>query len=294
MPSKMLLLVGGDSEIGAATARYLRERGVPVTTTTRRPDRVAAEVALLDLSRSLSQWTPPEGVDAACIFAAISRLAACASDPRGSARINVEQTLVLIERLLARGIYVLFLSTNQVFDGSVAHVSSEAATCPVSEYGRQKARTETALREHMQRNAPVGILRLGKVVSLDMPLIHGWIEALSAGQPIHAFHDLTMAPTPAEMVASTIALLLRERAAGIWQLTGPRDVPYADVGDYVADRVGAPRSLVERVSALSSGMPVAATPRHTTLDSTALRERYGIEVPDIRAVIDSVVAHQGK
>ena len=64
-------------------------------------------------------------------------------------------------------------------------------TCPVSEYGRQKARTEAALRQHMDRGAPVAILRLAKVVSPDMPLIDGWIEALAAGKPIRAFRDMT-------------------------------------------------------------------------------------------------------
>jgi len=290
----MLLLIGGDSEIGAATARQLRERGVPVMATTRRADQVAADVALLDLSHPLDQWMPPVRVDAACIFAAISRLAACASDPEGSSRINVEQTLVLAERLLDRGIYVLFLSTNQVFDGSVAHVAAEASTCPVSEYGRQKARTEAALRDHMRRGAPVGILRLAKVVSRDMALIHGWIEALAAGRTINAFHDMTLAPAPTETVSTAIAHLLHDKASGIFQLTGPRDVPYADVGGYLAERVGASQSLVKRVSALSAGMPIGATPRYTTLDSAALRECYGIEVPDIWAIVDAIADAPGR
>jgi dTDP-4-dehydrorhamnose reductase len=44
--------------------------------------------------------------------------------------INVARTIELVERLVARGIYVLFLSTNQVFDGSRAHVPAAA---PLSE-----------------------------------------------------------------------------------------------------------------------------------------------------------------
>ena len=235
----MLLLLGGDSEIGAATIRHLNERAMPALATTRRPDRVSGRMVLLDLSQPLNHWEPPAGVDAACIFAAVSRLAACASNPEASAFINVEQTLALAERLLARGIYVLFLSTNQVFDGSVAQVGAEAPTCPVSEYGRQKARTEAALRQHMDRGAPVGILRLAKVMSPDMPLVHGWIDALTAGRSIRAFHDMTMAPAPTEMVVSAIAHLLRDKARGIFQLSGPRDVSYLEIGYQLAERVAA-------------------------------------------------------
>ena len=290
MTSKMVLLVGGDSEIGAATAGLLRGQGAPVVTTTRRPERLADNVMLLDLSQPLGAWEPPAGVEAACIFAAIARLAVCADDPEGSARINVDQTLALTERLVTRGIYVLFLSTNQVFDGSIAEVSPEAPTCPVSEYGRQKARTEAALRAMMDGGAPVGILRLAKVVSPDMPLVRGWVSTLKSGQPIRAFHDMPMAPAPTQIVCTAIAKLLQDRAQGVFQLTGPRDVSYLDIGCHVAERVGAPRSLVESISATAAGQPPGSTPRHTTLDSTVLRDRYGLVVPDVWTVVDSIIA----
>ena len=81
----MWLLVGGDSEIGAATFRVLRERGEPVAATTRRPDRVAPDRPFLDLSRPLDDWAAPPGTRGACIFAAVARLAACENDPVGSA-----------------------------------------------------------------------------------------------------------------------------------------------------------------------------------------------------------------
>jgi len=206
----MWLLVGGDSEIGAATHRFLQERGIASAATTRRPERVASDRPFLDLSRPLDAWQPPAGTTAACVFAAIARIASCDADPEGSARVNVTQTVALADRLLTRGIPVLLLSTNQVFDGSVPNVAADAQTCPVTEYGRQKACAEAAFCERMECGAPAAILRLAKVVSPDMPLIRGWIDALRAGQPIHAFHDMTMAPTETEMVSAAIAALLRD------------------------------------------------------------------------------------
>jgi len=54
----------------------------------------------------------------------------------------------------------------------------DAPACPVSEVVKSACR-EAALRQHMDRGAPVGILLLAKV---DMPLMHGWIDALKAAQ----------------------------------------------------------------------------------------------------------------
>jgi dTDP-4-dehydrorhamnose reductase len=282
------LLVGGDSEIGAATYRALTAAGRPVAATTRRPDRVAAERPLLDLAQPLDDWQPPAGTRSACVFAAIARLAACAGDPAGSAHINVTQTLAVIERLLARDVHVVFLSTNQVFDGTTANVAPEAATSPVSEYGRQKARTEAVLCEHMARGAPVAILRLAKVVSPGMALIEGWISALAAGRPLRAFRDMAMAPTPTGLVVAAIEALMSDRALGIYQLTGPRDVAYSEVGRFLARRLGADAGLVSENSALEAGLPEGANPPHTTLDSSRLRERYGLEVPDAWAAIEAL------
>lgn len=287
----MFLIVGGDSQIGAATYRAMKAQGHAVAATTRRRDRVAPDRPLLDLAAPIDDWAPPPGTRAVCICAAVARLAACADDPQGSAHVNVGQTLALAKALLARDIAVLFLSTNQVFDGRTPHVPADAPHSPVSQYGRQKARTEAALREPMADGAPVAILRLAKVVSDRMPLIDGWVRDLAAGRPIRAFNDMPLAPTPADLVCAAIGALLQDRARGIFQLTGPRDVSYADIGRFLARRLDADPQRVNETSAHTAGLPEGATPKHTTLDSGLLRVHYGLEVPDVWDVVERLAAN---
>ena len=284
----MWLLVGGDSEIGAAARTNFEAAGHAVVATTRRPDRAATGRPLLELSQPLGDWQPPAGTRSACVFAAVARLAACAGDPQGSAHINVTQTLGVIERLLARDILVVFLSTNQVFDGRTPNVAPDAPASPVSEYGRQKARTEAALKERMADGAPLAILRLGKVVSPGMALIDGWIGQLAAGKSIRCFRDMMMAPTPTALVVQAIEALMAERRAGIYQLTGPRDVAYSEVGRFLARQIGADSGLVTEGSAAEAGVPEGATPPNTTLDSRRLSALYGLEAPDAWDVIEAV------
>ena len=284
----MWLLVGGDSEIGAAARTNFEAAGHAVVATTRRPDGAATGRPLLELSQPLGDWQPPAGTRSACVFAAVARLAACAGDPQGSAHINVTQTLGVIERLLARDILVVFLSTNQVFDGRTPNVAPDAPASPVSEYGRQKARTEAALKERMADGAPLAILRLGKVVSPGMALIDGWIGQLAAGKSIRCFRDMMMAPTPTALVVQAIEALMAERRAGIYQLTGPRDVAYSEVGRFLARQIGADAGLVTEGSAAEAGVPEGATPPNTTLDSRRLSALYGLEAADAWDVIEAV------
>jgi dTDP-4-dehydrorhamnose reductase len=288
----MFLIVGGDSEIGAATYRAMKAQGKAVAATTRRRERVALDRPFLDLAEPLEDWEPPAGTQAVCLCAAIARLTACADDPQASAHINVVQTLALVEKCLARGIAVLFLSSNQVFDGRTPHERAEAPHSPVSEYGRQKARAEAALLRQLENGAPVAILRLAKVVSDTMPLFGGWIKDLTAAKPIRVFNDLALAPTPTDLVRTAIVALLQDRARGIFQLTGPRDVTYADIGRFLATYLDVDQKLVTQTSAREAGLPEGATPLNTTLDSSRLRVHYGLEVPDVWDVVERVTTNE--
>jgi len=277
----MYLLIGGDAELGAATHRYLKQIGDDVQATTRRRNAVSAKRPYFDILDSVEDWTIDRIPESACVFVSVARLRDCAADPDGSAKVNVAQTVRLIDKLIAQGTYVLFLSSNQVFNGHAADVPADMPQSPVSEYGRQKAYTEAAIRERMAKGAPIAILRLSKVLSPESPLIEAWIQSLLSGKPVRVFDDMTVAPVPVELATRAIGSLLRNKVPGVYQLTGPRDVTYSEVGRYLAAELGANPELVEPISAYSLGMPEGSTPRNTTLDCSVLREQYGIVVPDV-------------
>jgi dTDP-4-dehydrorhamnose reductase len=288
----MWLLVGGDSEIGAAAYQSFKARGVTAGATTRRKAQVSADRPLLDLSASLETWEPPSGTSAACILAAVARIEACEADPRASAHVNVTQTLALADRLLSRGIPVLFLSTNQVFDGTVPDVAADSPHSPLTEYGRQKARAEAGFFLRMQQGMPAAVLRLAKVVSRHMPLLRDWSAKLAAGQPIRAFSDMTMAPVETAMVCDAIAMLMKDAARGVFQLTGPRDLSYLEIGRRIAAELGVARSLVGEGTTVEAGLPAGSGRMHTTLDSSRLRDEYGIAAPDVLSIVSSVIKAQ--
>lgn len=283
----VFLIVGANSEIGSATARLIKARGGNVWSTTRRPLMGAREIPL-DLDAPIESFAAPAGVSSACIFVAIARLAACAADPMASAFVNVAQTVALVDLLTAKGIYTLFLSTNQVFDGESADMPVDAPVSPRSEYGRQKAETERLLRARMAAGAPIGMLRLGKVVSPGMALLSNWRQQLSAGRVIHPFSDMSMAPVPIDVVAFAIARMMEDRLAATAQLSGPQDITYAEAAGFLAQKIGADPRLVEPVGAREAGMPAGSTPRHTTLDSSCLISKYGLIVPSAFEVMAGI------
>jgi SAM-dependent methyltransferase len=78
---------------------------------------------------------------------------------------------------------------------------------------------------------------------------------------------------------------MQDRAGGIFQLSGSRDVSYADIGRFLAANIGVEPGLVHETNAREAGLPEGATPLHTTLDSSLLRAHYGFAVPDVWEVV---------
>ena len=58
----MYLVVGANSEIGAATAQLLRSRGGDVMATTRRSSEATADSLHLDFEQPMDGFTIPKGI----------------------------------------------------------------------------------------------------------------------------------------------------------------------------------------------------------------------------------------
>ena len=185
------------------------------------------------------------------------------------------QTLRLAEKLRAAGIFVVFPSSNLVFDGRRPCAPADEPLCPQTEYGRQKAAVEAELAAF---GSGAAIVRLTKVVGPQWALACDWAQALRAGRSIRAFTDLRCAPIPLELTVRGLLEVARRRLPGLWQFSAPVDVSYAGLASHLARRLGANPTLVEAVSGQTNG-GLEHVPCHTTLDTTRARAELGMEFP---------------
>lgn len=272
-PPVDVLVIGADSLIGGAVHARMQAAGRPVAGTTRRAgnDRFLH----LDLSGDFQTAALP-AAQAVLLAAAETSTARCREDPRGTRRINVAAAGRLADWAKQSGARPILLSTTAVFDGATPFEAESAARRPVGVYGEQKAAAE----EQVLDNAGAIVLRLGKVLHADQPLIVGWREALAAGRPIHPFADMVMAPVSlADAVEAIARLLDAPRAAGIFQLTADRDMTYAEAAALVAARSGAAPERVVPTTSRRAGITVDHLPRHATLSDERLRALTGLAAP---------------
>lgn len=272
-----VLIVGADGLIGNGLFKRLRACGIPVMGTSRR-DETRPGILRFDLSDPPDTWNLPTKISAAVLCAAVTRIDECRNDPTGTSRINVDHTLALIDRLSHDRVFIVFPSTNLVFDGSRAFPGIDDPVSPITEYGRQKAEIERVLATRFDCAA---VVRFTKVLGPVNALFEGWRSSLERGETVRPFSDMMFSPVPLSSAITVLTQMVSMRMGGIVQVSGERDISYADAARIGVKAVTADSELVKPIVAQESGLSVEALPANTTLSTERLRSDLGIQPPPV-------------
>lgn len=272
-----ILVIGGDGTIGSSLVSEWRQARQVTRTSRREPSPSNSQTIFLDFARPGS-ILPDEKWDAAVVCAGAVRVQACHDDPKGTWAVNVENIPNVVEQLVARGTYVLALSTNQIFSGDQALVPEDAPRNPVTEYGRQKAAAEE--RFEAIGLEYIGILRLTKVFEPTPPLLRKWVSDWKKGEITRPFSDMPVSPVSLGQVVETITRLVDERATGAWNFGGASEMSYSDLASLGAKTLGFSPDLVSPQTTAEAGY-FERVPRHSSLGSERIWREMGISSPNI-------------
>jgi dTDP-4-dehydrorhamnose reductase len=280
-----VIIVGGDSTVGSAFARALRQWGEAVVTTSRRRNEGTYSWPL-DLSDPDVAATPlPEGNEIAFFCACVNGFGSCRSNPDYARRVNVDGTAIVARRLASRGTRVVLLSSTAVFDFRTPHQPAAMPTSPHTLYGQLKAEAEKVF---LSLGRLGSVLRLTKVLTPEMPLFTEWISALAHGDAVTAFSDLYFSPITLDDAVAALSGVREDSSGGIYQFSGADDISYADAVRHIAGRMEVDAARVNGELAAGRGIRTEEIPRFTSLDSARLQKITGRTPPDPFAVLDAV------
>ncbi len=277
-----VLIVGGDGPIGRSLAESLGDRALA---TTRRRAIASTTRPFLDLADPDCAADSLPSAGAVVVAAAMSNFAECRENPDLARQINVLSPERLAAQWIARGAHVVLLSTAAVLDCQEPHMRADRPRAPHSFYGRFKAEAEERL---LALGSGVSVLRLTKVLTPDMPLFVNWINALKRGEPITAFADHSFTPLSLPDVVGAIEAVTLDRAGGVYQASGARDISYVNAARHVARRLGADLARVEANSIADRGIARADAPPFTSMDASRLESLGSWRAPEPESVIDAV------
>jgi UDP-glucose 4-epimerase len=162
-------VTGAAGFIGGALVPHLAARGHDLVLVDNGTGPLRVEHARWPVPRI--DFTSPEGVrrlsecDVVLHLGAVSGVMACAQDPAGTARVNVEGTAKIVEACAHRGTPLAFASSLAVVGAPEAlPVTERTPARPTHEYARQKAAGEKIVTEAGERGpAPSAVLRMSNV-----------------------------------------------------------------------------------------------------------------------------------
>lgn len=158
------------------------------------------------------------GHEAVVISSAMPLIGWCEANPEDSYALNVKGTLELARQLAEMNMHVIFLSSDYVFDGKTGGYTDKSVTCPVTEYGRQKAEVEREL-PNVTNNYTVA--RLSKIYGtgfMDKTIIDDIAMSLVEAKTIKVATDQFFSPTHVDDVVAMVMRIQEQEVKGLVNL----------------------------------------------------------------------------
>ena len=282
-----ILLLGKNGQVGWELQRALAPVGTVVALDRGGADGLHGDLEDLDgIDRTVRSLAPDVIVNAAA-YTAVDK---AETDVERAQRINAEAPGVLARAAATVGALLVHYSTDYVFDGGGDTPWREnAPTAPLSVYGRSKLAGEEAIRAAGCRHL---ILRTSWVYAARGGNFARTMLRLAAERErLTVIADQLGAPTGAELIADVSAHALRAEHAdrslgGTYHLAAGGETSWHGYASFVieqARKLGATLKAGEIAPIGTRDYPTAAArPLNSRLDTSRLRERFGLALPDWR------------
>ena len=290
-----LLVLGGNGQVGHELRRSLAPLGEVVVTTRNGEVADAAceqiDLAELEAIAPLLDRVRPDVVVNATAYTAVDR----AEEDAGTAfRANAEAPGHLARACAARDISLVHYSTDYLFDGSATRPYREDdPTCPLGVYGVSKLAGEDAIRTSGVRHL---ILRTAWVYGLyGHNFLRTMLRVGAERDELRVVDDQRGSPTPAWLIADVTATVLRHGIAGsgIRHLVAAGETTWHGFAEAIFEEAASRRLLARRPSVTpitTAEYPTPARrPAYSVLDTAALRDDYGVRLPEWRLALNETL-----
>ena len=171
----------------------------------------------------------------------------CARDPQKALLVNGVGTHNLAALTAAAGIPMLYVSTNEVFDGMLDKPYTEFdRTNPINAYGYSKWYGERALKQVNPRHYIVRSAWL--FAHGGRNFVQAILGAAQAGKPLRVVTNEVANPTYTDDLAAAIAQLIGSERYGTYHLVNEGAVSRWQFARFILDQAGYVGTSIERIS----------------------------------------------
>jgi len=183
--------------------------------------------------------------------AALTQADECELNPIKAWEINVTATRFIVEAAKKINAFLIFISTDFVFDGINGPYKETDTVNPVSYYGSTKVAAEKSVAES---GLPYAIARTcllyGNIFVGTRNNVISWVkENLEQVKKIKVVSDQWRTPTYVEDLAKGILLIAEKKAVGLFHISGKDFLSPYDMAMATAAYLNLDASLIEKVDA---------------------------------------------
>jgi dTDP-4-dehydrorhamnose reductase len=224
--------------------------------------------------------------DAVIHTAALANLEACEEQPETARLLNAELPGELADACAKRGIQMMHISTDAVFDGARDGVYTEEDTPnPQGVYACTKLEGERNVLSASPEAAVVRVNFFGWSLSGTRSLPEFFINNLSAGKQAQGFTDVFFCPMFVGDLGGILLKMLAKPLNGIYHVVGSESLSKYDFGVAIARRFGLDESLIQPVSVEESTLK-ARRSHNLRLSVHKLSTALGEPIPGFSTGLD--------
>ena len=225
---KKILIVGGKSKLAKNFMFFLKKKNIKFLYTEKKQKN---KILYLNL-RNVKSFKIPNNITSAVFFAYKSNINYCEENYNDAQLINVKNTFELAKKFLKKKIFVLFLSSNLVFNNSVKNRYEDTKKIPITNYGKMKSQAEDLIYKFCQKkklSSYFSILRITKVLDKKFDPVLNWKKKINQGKVLKVPCDIYCCPINIKSLNNSIFKILNLSAKGIHHLSGKKEYSYYEL-----------------------------------------------------------------
>ena len=171
--------------------------------------------------------------------AALANLEDCESDPSLARQLNTELPAQLAKTCKARGIALVHISTDAVFDGkSISFYKEDDEPNPLGVYSQTKLDGERAVFDEDPNAIVARVNFYGWSLTGRRSLAEFFFHNLTNNKSMSGVTDVKFCPRLVNDTARTLVKMLQKRLSGLYHLVGPQAMSKYQFGVEIAHKFG--------------------------------------------------------
>lgn len=212
----------------------------------------------------------------------------CDNKQEQTKALNVSASRSLAQLCKKHNSWLLYFSTDYVFDGKNPPYFPDSKPNPLNFYGETKLAGEQVVSEEHPDSCILRVPVLyGHVESLDESAVSTIAKGLLTDGPVNADHWAIRFPTLVDDIGLVIGKMLEKKPSGIYHFSGEESMTKYEITKIMGDALGKSTDHVSGSEGTPGGAP---RPKDCQLDMTKLKEGgFYVKPTSIKNIIGNIL-----